>query len=772
MKLLSYFRLFSYLLIACGFLSLLLTEFFGTSYLILFTIILILGWMIDGDRIHLRISNRFWNALILPAAFLSIVDILFIRRYPVVGIVSFLIFLQVTKLFQKKENRDYLFLYVISFIQLLTVAVVTTDVIFSIPFILYTVLATWTLIIFHLKHQIEIHQKPQILSDKSHIPDSERMPYPNIFQMYRFESILNPSFFLGTSILTLLMFAVTLTIFFVVPRISIGYFFQEKERIQSVSGFSDEVILGSFGNIRKNHTPIMRVELPDIPGKPSTLLHWRGISLDFYDGQSWKVSRKQEKKVAGRSELTLDGKTTYFFNVGERPRLPFLGGKLKGSPSLLRQEIEVSPITSTVIFGAHQIQGVAGMFTPLNVDELSGTIRSDFPPYRGRKYTVYSDIKVPSEEELKESPVAYEEVSDLKERYTQLPPLSSEIKKLARSITENYLHPYDKARAIERFLQDNFTYSLDVKREKGANPLEDFFFKNRAGHCEYFATGMVVLLRTLDIPARIVNGFQQGQWNEFGKYFVVRQSDAHSWVEVFFPGKGWITFDPTPPAAFSEEYAPVIDRIPVVNRVNRYLDFIRTRWDRYIVQYNLMDQVEMAITLRNKTLRLQRQMAKYLEKLPSDLPRLDQIKTLLSRENLTTLSAITIGLIAIGIILFRSKQKAELKKLFPHSSASPEQLQIARLYVRMLRILAKKGFPKKDPQTPQEFVFQLAEKQVPYTPEVQEIIHLYYKARYGGVPITREELQKAVSLLKVISHSEGSNSQNRVEIEGSVRVAH
>ncbi|HWP49319.1 MAG TPA: DUF3488 and transglutaminase-like domain-containing protein [Candidatus Limnocylindrales bacterium] len=769
MKLLSYFRLFSYLLIACGFLSLLLTEFFGTSYLILFTILLTTGWMIDSDRIHLRISNRFWNALILPAAFLSIVDILFIRRYPVVGIVSFLIFLQVTKLFQKKENRDYLFLYVISFIQLLTVAVVTTDVIFSIPFILYTVLATWTLIIFHLKQQIEIHQKPQILSIASYALDSERTPHPNIFQMYRFESILNPSFFLGTSMLTLLMFAVTLTIFFVVPRISIGYFFQEKERIQPVSGFSDEVILGSFGNIRKNHTPIMRVELPDISGKPSTLLYWRGISLDFYDGRSWKVSRKQERKVAGRSELTLDGKTTYFFNVGERPRLPFLGGKLKGGSSLLRQEIEVSPITSTVIFGAHQIQGVAGMFTPLNVDELSGTIRSDFPPYRGRKYTVYSDLKVPSEEELKEGPMDYGEVSDLKERYTQLPPLSPEIKKLARSITENSLHPYDKARAIERFLQDNFTYSLEVKREKGVDPLEDFFFKNRAGHCEYFATGMVVLLRTLDIPARIVNGFQQGQWNEFGKYFVVRQSDAHSWVEVFFPGKGWITFDPTPPAAFSEEYAPVIDRIPVVNRVNRYLDFIRTRWDRYIVQYNLMDQVEMAITLRNKTLRLQRQMAKYLEKLPSDLPRLDRIKTLLSRENLITLSVIAIGLTAVGIILFRSKQKAEFKKLFPHSPASPEQLQIARLYVRMLRILAKKGFPKKGPQTPQEFVFQLAEKQVPYTPEVQEITCLYYKARYGGVPITREELQKAVSWLKVISHFK-SHSQNRVEIEGSVRV--
>lgn len=761
MKLLAYFRLFSYLLIACGFLSLLLTEFFGTPYLILFTAILILGWMIDTDRIHLHLSNRFWNVLILPAAFLSVIDILFIRRYPVVGVVSFLIFLQVTKLFQKKENRDYLFLYIISFIQLLTVAVITTDVIFSIPFILYTILATWTLIIFHLKHQIEVHQKPQTLLQEgkdlrgSHAPGSENASPPPVFKMHTFDKILNPSFFLGTSVLTLLMFLVTLVIFFVIPRVSIGYFFQEKERIQSISGFSDEVILGSFGNIRKNHTPVMRVELPDISEKPSTLLYWRGISLDFYDGQSWKVSRKQEKKVAGKSELTLDGKTTYFFNVGARPRLPSQvpNRKPKGNSSLLRQEIEVSPMTSTVIFGAYQIQGIAGLFTPLSVDELSGTIRSDFPPYRGRKYTVYSDIKDFTREEFREVSTDYEEVSDLKERYTQLPPLSSEIKKLAQAITENSLHPYDKAKAVERFLQDNFTYSLDVKREKGVHPLEDFFFKNRAGHCEYFATGMVVLLRTLGIPARVVNGFQQGQWNEFGKYFVVRQSDAHSWVEVFFPGKGWITFDPTPPSAFSEEYAPVIDRIPVVNRVNRYLDFIRTRWDRYIVQYNLMDQVEMALTLRNKTLRLQQQMAKYLEKLPSELPRVDQVKTLLSRENLTTLSVIAIGLATVGIILFRSRQKVELKKLFPHASPSPGQLKITRLYLLMLRILARKGFSKKNHQTPQEFVFQLAEKQVPYTLEVQEVTRLYYKARYGGVPVTREELQKAKGLLKVISHS-------------------
>src|SRR3989454_389608 len=93
--------------------------------------------------------------------------------------------------------------------------------------------------------------------------------------------------------------------------------------------------------------------------------------------------------------------------------------------------------------------------------------------------------------------------------------------------------------------------SLDVGTTMSADPVDDFLFTRKTGYCEHYATAMVVLLRALGIPARLVTGFLPGVWNDFGNYYTIRQQDAHAWVEVYFPLSGWVTFAPTPsvPAA-------------------------------------------------------------------------------------------------------------------------------------------------------------------------------------------------------------------------------
>ena len=98
-------------------------------------------------------------------------------------------------------------------------------------------------------------------------------------------------------------------------------------------------------------------------------------------------------------------------------------------------------------------------------------------------------------------------------------------------------------------MRARFTYTLNLTGKPGDDPLAHFLFETRAGHCEYFASAMTIMLRTLGIPTREVNGFLPGEYNDLGGDYIVRASDAHSWVEVYFPGNGWMTFDPTPPAA-------------------------------------------------------------------------------------------------------------------------------------------------------------------------------------------------------------------------------
>src|SRR6202040_328115 len=137
---------------------------------------------------------------------------------------------------------------------------------------------------------------------------------------------------------------------------------------------------------------------------------------------------------------------------------------------------------------------------------------------------------------------------DIKQMYLQLPALDPRIAPLAEQMTAQKTTAYDKAAAMELYLRSKYGYTLDLKGKPGDDPLAHFLFETRAGHCEYFASSMTVMLRTLGIPAREVNGFLPGEYNDLGGDYIVRASDAHSWVEVYFPGNEWQVFDPTPAA--------------------------------------------------------------------------------------------------------------------------------------------------------------------------------------------------------------------------------
>jgi hypothetical protein len=135
------------------------------------------------------------------------------------------------------------------------------------------------------------------------------------------------------------------------------------------------------------------------------------------------------------------------------------------------------------------------------------------------------------------------------------------------------------ARALERELKTR-RYTLEMEQaEKGENVLDSFLFEWRAGHCEYFATAMTMMLRQQGIPARIVNGFLGADYNSVGGYWAVRQNYAHSWVEAYFPGRGWVMFDPTPGG-------PTV-KMPGASlwtTLQMGLDTARLAWFRWVVE--------------------------------------------------------------------------------------------------------------------------------------------------------------------------------------------
>jgi transglutaminase-like putative cysteine protease len=175
-------------------------------------------------------------------------------------------------------------------------------------------------------------------------------------------------------------------------------------------------------------------------------------------------------------------------------------------------------------------------------------------------------------------------------RYVQLPALPPRIRALAAEVTAGSADQWEAAQRLTAHLSEAFRYTRVLRRTTERDPVDEFLFVQRSGNCEYFAASLAVMLRSLGIPARVVNGFQRGEWNPYGKYFLVRLRDAHSWVEVFIEGAGWLTLDPSPRGGTE----PTTAAAPAA----LYLDALRLRWYRYVINWSLQDQLVAAAAVQ------------------------------------------------------------------------------------------------------------------------------------------------------------------------------
>jgi protein-glutamine gamma-glutamyltransferase len=167
-------------------------------------------------------------------------------------------------------------------------------------------------------------------------------------------------------------------------------------------------------------------------------------------------------------------------------------------------------------------------------------------------------------------------------------PLRPEVTALARRIVGNETRPEQRAALIEQYLSSNFRYVPNPASLAKTMSVDDFLLRERAGHCEYFAAGMVVLLTALDVPSRIAGGYYGGRYNPLGGYYAIRGEDAHAWTEVW-NGSRWVTYDSTPPNLRPGQEAGGALREYLVG-MSDSLTFI---WDRYVLTFSLADQISL-----------------------------------------------------------------------------------------------------------------------------------------------------------------------------------
>jgi hypothetical protein len=335
-------------------------------------------------------------------------------------------------------------------------------------------------------------------------------------------------------------------------------------------------------------------------------------------------------------------------------------------------------------------------------------------------------------------------------RYLQVPnKIDERIENLAGEIIKNSdaKSRFDKASAIEKYLQNEFGYTLQLKAS-GEEPLADFLFNIREGHCEYFATAMAVMLRTQGIATRVVNGFQQGEYNETADVYVVRQKNAHSWVEVFFPETGtWIPFDPTP---FAGQFSDNADT-SFYGSINSYLEAFETFWIQYFVAYDNQEQQTLFRSFKDSFSEYKSSAASWLTSLQVEIKqwwekvRGDeglQASLFAIGYGIAYLIAAILGVIFLVWLVRKIIKLAIWKKIGNWIKHRNETTRIIEFYERMQKVLASKGFKREPHQTPLEFAFALN------IPEAVKITEKYNRVRFGEKDLSKDESKEIENWLK------------------------
>ncbi len=674
-----YFELSVLGLVSSGYLAVLGSGYLDVPTAAAVAVGLVVRALMVSGVLRLSISARVTAGLTLGYAAFYPLDYFFLSREFVPATVHLVFFLAVIKVLTAHATRDYVFLGIIGFLELLAASILSVNLTFFLFLSAFLVCGVAAFASAEVRRSM---RKPRTLARAG----LRRFPWRL--------AALTVSMSLGILVLTG-------GLFFLLPRTAQAAFRHLVPQRYHLPGFSNEMMLGEIGELQKRNTPVMHVRIGDGRRQPWGL-KWRGSALAGFDGKRWYNPPDPGtilKVKDGLVELAdIDQRRRQGDRIVYEVRLQSLAGDalfLAGTPEWLR------------------------INAPLVIRTASGGLRAGFPNSDGLYYGAYSFRE--------ESAEAAGVIRDLTPRqrieHLQLPRIDPRIAPLARGVAAEAGTDLARARAIERDLRTHYTYTLKLLDREVPDPLANFLFERRAGHCEYFASAMAVMLRTLGIPSRVATGFQSGLYNPVSGWYVVRASDAHSWVEAFLPDRGWTTFDPTPPSQDHPQSS-------VWTRIGFYLDAADTFWRDWVLSYNLDRQLTLASQVESSG----RSFGSVW---------LDRIRGAQERWGPAALSfGRNYGAAAVMAVLLAwaawlggpralswARALVRVRRVRQGQASSSDA---TLLYGRMLRVLKRRGFEKPAWVTPSEFAIMLPWSETATL--VVEFTTAYNDLRFGERP--------------------------------------
>jgi protein-glutamine gamma-glutamyltransferase len=363
-------------------------------------------------------------------------------------------------------------------------------------------------------------------------------------------------------------------LFPLLPRVRDPFVRGFARSLQTSTGFTETIDLSSARTVTTDPRVIARVSMSPQALQLFGPVRLRGGQYDRYRDDRWLPSRPETSQQFIRRD-------DESHRLGE-PRGP------TAKVEILQTRIVRDDQKLYLPVGTFRVSGIPRLLEGRNVG-------SYFLPGRG-------EAVIPYEVEVSATVDSFRPEARLPQY--EVP---NEIRQLADQIAANATTPRENAAVIERYLATNYQYLANAEISSPINT-EAFLLRARRGHCEHFAAGMVLLLASRGVPARIAGGYYGGELNPLTGYFIVRQKDAHAWVEVW-DGETWLTYDPTP-----ADLRPGAD---VPNFFVAYLtaiaDSINFFWDRYILTFGLADQVSIVLnaiwSLRDALTAMRRSLA-------------------------------------------------------------------------------------------------------------------------------------------------------------------
>ena len=652
---------------------------------------------------------------------------------------KFILFIQIFKLYERKTNRDYAQLIVLSLLLMVCAAIISAAIIFGILLVAYLVLALFSVLLYQIKisHDEVLESNIAAAGPGRQVPQPSPVASRGYSRQFR---LLGVACGLGAVVISGMFFVI-------MPRgQGTGMLGDWQPATSNArSGFDSQVQLSGGMQITASPVPVMNIRLTrngDDIGSPEYSFLLRGAVLDSYDPRRSRWYRSRDIQ---------DHALLLKFDDTGTIELPN-----PAPPDALRQDITVRSPSRGFLFAAWAPVMMRSLDHPqIHFHPHDQAIQVRGTGGQSLDYTVWS-VPDPSPAVLE----GYEQLSakvriavpPLAPDYALTPVVEQDAMARIRTLTERAMQqrglqrdptadttPADDqiARALENYLQTEYRYTLTIPPvPQGSDPISAFLFETRRGHCEYFASALTTMLRSVGIRARVVNGYRAVEFNAVGGYYVVRQKNAHAWVEAWSPTGIWQAYDPSPPEIIDEIHRPAQGFFAMLRDIYEYLEYA---WVTNVITFDATQRREVMAnvddglsTARSRVGDVVKRAMQWLREFPRGW--------LLGTFGYTLVAVlvivICIGLGLLAVIVIRRRRLVQQLQLQGLTGRQRRRLAGSlEFYLQMLDMLRKAGHEKPLWQTPAAFAQHLRHLDADSFGEVGPLTEIFYEIRYGERPL-------------------------------------